>query len=175
MALEGKRLLFVKEYPKDFNAKQAAIRAGYSKKSAESQGSRLLRDAEVSAEIKKAQEKRGAKIDVTVEDIARELKRIAFADLRRVGKWSGSTFDLKESEKLTDDEAAAISEISVDVGRYGTKIRVKLHDKKAALHLLGQHIGMFEGDGGDDNKEPTEVVYRVTGRGERISRKTSDD
>ena len=46
--------MFVIEYLKDWNATQAAIRAGYSQKTAYSQGQRLLKDVEISKEIEKA-------------------------------------------------------------------------------------------------------------------------
>ena len=55
MPLNAKRAAFVREYLKDLNATQAAIRAGYSKKTAKQQGSRLLSDADVSEAVRKGQ------------------------------------------------------------------------------------------------------------------------
>ncbi|MCK8373936.1 terminase small subunit, partial [Erwinia amylovora] len=51
---------FATKYTKDFNATQAAIRAGYSKKTAHSQGSRLLKRVEVQDLLRKATERRVA-------------------------------------------------------------------------------------------------------------------
>ena len=45
--MTGKQLKFISEYTKDFNATQAAIRAGYSQKTAYSQGQRLLKNVEI--------------------------------------------------------------------------------------------------------------------------------
>jgi len=55
--LNEKQYRFVQEYIVDYNATQAAIRAGYSPKTAYSNGQRLLKHAEVQAAIKKIQDK----------------------------------------------------------------------------------------------------------------------
>ena len=52
--LTGKRARFAEEYSVDLNATQAAIRAGYSEKTAASQGERLLRNVEIAAAIAEA-------------------------------------------------------------------------------------------------------------------------
>lgn len=57
--------LFVREYLVDLNGKQAAIRAGYSAKTAEVQASRLLSNAKVQEVIKEAMDKRAKRIEVT--------------------------------------------------------------------------------------------------------------
>lgn len=64
-----KQKRFITEYPKDMNATQAAIRAGYSPKTAYSQGQRLLKKAE----IKKA-----------IEDLVRSIRRDNIADIEEV-------------------------------------------------------------------------------------------
>jgi phage terminase small subunit len=56
--LTPKQARFVEEYLVDLNAKQAAIRAGYSPKTAEVQGCRLLRNVQVAAAIQRAQAER---------------------------------------------------------------------------------------------------------------------
>lgn len=65
--LTPKQELFVKEYLIDLNATQAALRAGYSVKSAERIGLELLRKTQVAAAIAKQKEKRAAKIELTAE------------------------------------------------------------------------------------------------------------
>lgn len=73
MALKPKHAAFVREYLIDFNATQAAIRAGYSKKTAASQSWDLLRKPEIQAAIQKV----GAKAEITAEEVLRGLKREA--------------------------------------------------------------------------------------------------
>jgi len=72
-----KQTLFVKEYLVDLNATQAAIRAGYSAKTAEQQGSRLLRNAQVAAAVESGQAERAERVEVKADDVLRDIKRIA--------------------------------------------------------------------------------------------------
>jgi hypothetical protein len=74
---DHKRRRFVEEYVTGLNATQAATRAGYSKKTAYAQGSRLLKDAEVRAAIEVKLAEKTEKADVTVERIISGVLRIA--------------------------------------------------------------------------------------------------
>lgn len=81
MALKSaKQKLFVKEYLVDLNATQAAIRAGYSAKTANEQGARLLANVSVQAAIQEAQDKRAAKVDITAEMVLQRWWDIATAN-----------------------------------------------------------------------------------------------
>lgn len=80
MALTAKQQHFVKEYLIDLNAKQAAIRAGYSPKTAEQQASRLLSNVKVQAAIQEAMDKRAAKVEVTADMVLRRWWDLATAD-----------------------------------------------------------------------------------------------
>lgn len=71
--LTPKQLRFVEEYMIDLNAKQACIRAGYSPRSAEFQGSKLLADSKVSQVIKKRQEEFSKKKEITLEGLIDDL------------------------------------------------------------------------------------------------------
>lgn len=76
--LTDKQERFSKEYLKDLNMTKAAVRAGYSKKTADRMGSRLLKNVEVKKrvnELKKGIEK---KLDITIERVLRELEQIGF-------------------------------------------------------------------------------------------------
>jgi phage terminase small subunit len=76
MKLNPKQQLFVEEYLIDFNATQAAIRAGYSENTAYSQGPRLLDNVEIQRGIEKGKQKLIKKLDIKKEDIIRDLIRI---------------------------------------------------------------------------------------------------
>lgn len=76
MKLTPKQQLFVEEYLIDFNATQAAIRAGYSENTAYSQGPRLLENVEIQRGIEKGKQKLIKKLDIKKEDIIRDLIRI---------------------------------------------------------------------------------------------------
>ena len=60
-----KQAVFAMEYVVDWNSTQAAIRAGYSQRTAYAQGSRLLKDVEVQTEIARHKERQAERADVT--------------------------------------------------------------------------------------------------------------
>lgn len=135
--MSPKQALFVKEYLIDLNAKQAAIRAGYSERSAESQASRLLRNAKVKAAIEKATGKVAAKLDITHEQICEELARIAFSDIGHFVRFSKKGVEIKDSSKL---DTRCIAEVSETVTENGGTKRLKLHSKIEALTELDDRL-----------------------------------
>ena len=160
--MSPKRKLFVEEYLVDLNATQAAIRAGYSAKTAEQQGHQLLKDTSVAATIAEAQAKRSERTEITQDMVLRELAKIGFSDMRRLLRWTGNLpkmdidaaedtgeveisvanfIQLFDSDDLDDETAGAIAEISQT--KEGV-LKVKLHDKQAALVNIGKHLGMFK-------------------------------
>lgn len=82
--LTAKQALFVREYLIDLNATQAAIRAGYSKKTATVQGARLLTNANVKAAVAEASEKRADKLDLNAERVLQAIAEVAFGDIRKM-------------------------------------------------------------------------------------------
>ncbi|WP_145191595.1 terminase small subunit [Pseudomonas sp. URMO17WK12:I11] len=87
MALTAKQQRFVDEYLIDLNATQAAIRAGYSKKTASSQGERLLRNVEVRKYLASQREELQGRVKITQDKVLRELAKIGFSDIRKVVRW----------------------------------------------------------------------------------------
>jgi phage terminase small subunit len=80
---------FVTEYLIDLNATRAATRAGYSAKTAGSQGERLLKNAEICAAVKAAQSKVAANNGMTVDAHLLALKEIRDAAIVE-GKYSAA-------------------------------------------------------------------------------------
>ena len=78
--LTPKQARFVREYLTDFNATQAVIRAGYSPNGASVQGSRLLANATVMAEVERLAKCKDDKLGLSNERILAKLAEIAFAD-----------------------------------------------------------------------------------------------
>jgi len=77
MSLTPRQQRFVEEYLVDLNGTQAAIRAGYSAKTAKQQASRLLTNVDVQTAIKDRQEVRSERLDITVDSITKQLLSIA--------------------------------------------------------------------------------------------------
>ena len=151
MKLTEKQKAFVKEYLVDLNATQAAIRAGYSEKTARQAGHRMLTNVDIQQAIQAAQKKREQKLEITQESVVQELAKIGFAnmaDYMKVGPWGDPTLNFSD---LTRDQAAALSEVTVEDftdgrgedAREVRRVKFKLADKRAALVDIGRHLGMF--------------------------------
>ena len=158
-----KQSRFVDEYLVDLNGARAARRAGYSERSAASQAYELLRNKTVAAAIVKAQAERAARTGITSDRVVIELAKVAFGDPRRLLSWGPGGVVLRESDELTEAEAALVSEVAETRTSTGGTRRVKLHCKLTALTALGRHLGLFASggpkaggqipDGGGDNDD----------------------
>lgn len=142
-----KHALFVAEYLKDLNATQAAIRSGYSKKTARQQASDLLTNPAIETAIQAGLAKRLQKAELTADRVLEEMRRLAFADIRRLFDEHG---DLKPLHTLSAEDAAAIASIEVvkknlAAGDNHVDIihKVKAWDKTKALDMLGKHFNLL--------------------------------
>lgn len=141
MALTPKQERFVAEYLIDLNATQAAIRAGYSEKTAYSIGEENLRKPEIAEKIKKFRDAQIERTSITADRVVMELARIAFADGTAFAKITPrGAVKLTPTKDLSPDQRAAFA--GVKKGKFGTEI--KLCDKVKALELLGKHLGVFD-------------------------------
>ncbi len=161
------------------NASRAYIAAGYAPKAAYSGASELLRKPRIqdaiAAYLRKA--------DLTVDRVLEELRRVAFSDMGDVATWGPEGVVLKASAELPDDVAPAVADviehrttrtttrITPAVGEPGEPsyqppgevrtvteerhLRVKLHDKIAALGHLSKYLGLLK----DRNDEPARPLF----------------
>ncbi|MFD2248925.1 phage terminase small subunit [Pseudochelatococcus lubricantis] len=171
MALTPRQGRFVDEYMKSLNATQAAIRAGYSAKTADVQGPQLLRKTSVANELAKRQGRLAAKTEITKDRIVAELAKLAFYDVRKAVKWGPGEYEkalddgtvarssgvlLIDSDDLDAETAAAISE----VGNTRDGVKIKFHDKRGALVDLAKMLGMYDG-GKDDDDDPPPLHIKI--------------
>lgn len=151
MALTDKQQRFVSEYLVDLNATQAAIRAGYSEKTARQAGAENLSKPDIAAAVAEAQAKRAGRTEITADRVLQELAKIGFAnmaDYMRAGPDGDPYLDFSE---LTRDQAAALIEVTVEDFKDGRgedardvrRVKFKLADKRGALVDIGKHLGMF--------------------------------
>ena len=155
--LNEKQKRFVSEYIIDLNAKQAAIRAGYSPKGAEPQASRLLSNAKIQVEIAKAMEDRGKRTGITQDRVLAELSAIAFAKATDyVEVDDDGSVKIKPTAELTEEQKKAIA--SIKEGANG--IEIKLTDKTKALEMLSRHLGLFN-DKLNVNVEAIEIIEDI--------------
>lgn len=155
--LTAKQQRFVEEYLVDLNAAQAAIRAGYSEKTARSIAAENLTKPDIQEAIREGKKARSERTEITADRVLQELAKIGFADIRKAVRWGNTELRVVDgdedseptpyhglavidSSEIDDDTAAAIAEVSE--GRDG--IKIKMHDKKGALVDIGRHLGMFK-------------------------------
>lgn len=147
--LNAKQTAFVHEYLVDKNATQAAIRAGYSAKTAASLGERLLRNVEIRAAIDEGLQDLARRVGLTAEMVLRERKRLAFFDPRKLLDREGNPLPLQD---LDDDTAAAIAGLDVlqiMAGDHPPGIpsyvkKYKLAAKDTSLTALERYLGLNE-------------------------------
>lgn len=146
--LTEKQKRFCAEYLIDLNGTQAAIRAGYSARTANEQAARLLANVSVQGHLLGLQKKRSQRTQVTADRVIKELARIAFSDLTEVAAFTNSGMVLADSKQLPKRVTAAIESVSFTetMSEAGptTKKSVKMHSKLNALRALAEHLGMFK-------------------------------
>lgn len=164
-----KQQRFIEEYLVDLNGTQAAIRAGYSEKTACEQAVRLLANVRIQQAIQEAMHKRSERTGITADMVLRELAKIGFSNMRNYAAWGPSYVHLMNSSEISEDDCAAVQEVTQTVTESGVNIKFKLHDKKGSLELIGKHLGMFVEKklfGNDpDNPLPPAVTFYLPDNG----------
>lgn len=147
--MNQKQKAFATEYVTDYNATQAAIRAGYSERSAYSQAHELLKKPEIKEAIKELEEAASERTAITKDMVLKELARVAFVDPRKLFDEEGRPKDIRF---LDADTAAALSSVDIyeefdyngdEKELSGYTKKYKWSDKLRALEMLGKHLGMF--------------------------------
>lgn len=165
--LTPKQKRFVSEYLIDLNATQAAIRAGYSAKTAHSIGQENLTKPEIMRELEKAIQDRQQRTEITQDRVLQEYARLAFCDPRRLFNADGSP---KPIEELDDDTAAALAGLEVreefegkgqERTLAGYTKKYKLVNKLGALDSLAKHLGLF--DSKEEDPEDEAIKIEITG------------
>lgn len=143
--LTAKQQRFVDEYLVDLNATQAAIRAGYSAKTANVIGPENLSKPCIAKQIQESRNKTAAKLEVTRERVLAELAKMAFVDPRQFYDDAGG---LKRITDLDEGTAAALAGFEVDEIKLdsdgpviGMTKKVKWADKRAALESINRMMG----------------------------------
>jgi phage terminase small subunit len=140
--LTPKQARFVAEYLIDLNATQAAIRAGYSEKTARAQGSALLTNPNVASAVESRNAKRSEKLGITAERVLKEIELLAFSDVADVVDNESGTLTIKNLRDIEPGARRTIESVQESPTEFGIKRSVKLHSKVAALTLLVKHLGL---------------------------------
>lgn len=136
-----KRELFIREYLIDFNATQAAIRAGYSKKSAGATGHEILKNPEVLARVKAAQAERVQRLCINADWVVLKLVQVVDKAMQAVPveKWDAHIKEMVETGEYVFDSKGANN----------------------ALQMLGKHVGMFDRQEAESSAAPMDGFVRA--------------
>jgi phage terminase small subunit len=138
--LTDKQKRFVEEYLKDLNGTQAAIRAGFSKKSADKIAYQLLEKTRVKEEIARGQAKISKKNELTHEWVIEQLKKVYTRCM--------------QEEAVNDRD-----------GNFTGVFEFEASGANRSLELIGKHLGTFAERiklGGDPQGTPLETATKVT-------------
>jgi phage terminase small subunit len=149
--VERRYELFCRAYLIDLNASNAAIKAGYSKKTAGSKGAQLLKKVMISARIKQLLDVKAEKFDITADNVLAHIANLAKAnmlDFVVIGEDGQPDTDFS---KLTRDQGYAIQEICVDTTggtgdgerRQVLRTRFKLAGKEKPLEMLAKYLKLL--------------------------------
>ena len=133
---------------------------------------------------------RGRKLEITAEQVLREIALMGFANVMDYFTPQADGTAYVDSSGLTRDQAAAITELTVEAFTSGRgtaarevkRVKLKLADKSRNLELIGKHLGLFArkpGDNGEEGKSggirlsDTELAQRILGVLARAGKKRS--
>jgi phage terminase small subunit len=156
MKLRPKHRLFVHEYLVDMNGARAAIRAGYSKRTAKEQAAQLLTKLNIKRAIRAAMRKREKRLEITADKWLRELAIIGFSDLKDYLDINEDTGAIRSKgfNEMPEGASRALESIKEDRmiredakgndSIINEKVTFKLHDKLGALEKIGKHLGFLK-------------------------------
>ena len=149
MGLTDKQRKFCDEYLIDLNATQAAIRAGYTEKYANTNASKLLQNTTISQYIGERQKELSRKTEITQERVIRELALIAFSNATDYARVVEKKMKIEVDGVLVDvldEDGNPIMYRTVEpvlTEELTDGLEVRPCSKEKALELLGRHLGMF--------------------------------
>ena len=167
MALTPKQERFCEEYVVDLNATQAAIRAGYSKKTANRIGSENLSKLDIQERVHALKDRRSQKLEISANTVLTELLRIATCDIAAAFDADGN---LKPIHEIPEDVRKVIGSVETleefagrgeGRQRIGFTKKLKLWDKNKALDMLARHLGLFEKDNKQQGLTLTDIMAQV--------------
>ncbi len=150
--LSPKQLCFCNEYLVDFNATQAAIRAGYSRKTARSQGQRLLTNVDIQKKIQELIQQQTVRTQIDADKVIKEAGRVALADIVGAFNKDGTIKDIHDIPKDLRRAISGIevSEIFEGEGKKrkltGYIKKIKFWSKDKQIEVLMRHLGLFRED-----------------------------
>jgi phage terminase small subunit len=153
LKLTPKQKLFCKYYLISLNATDAAIKAGYSKKTANRIGTENLSKPVIREYLESQMKSKEQELDISVDRILKELASIAFLDISEFYNEDGTLKNIKEINETarraiqsvtTREEQGATVEDGEIKPQFFNVNNIKANDKLNALELLGKYHSIFK-------------------------------
>ena len=143
--LSSKQKQFATEYMVDSNCTKAAIRAGYSKKTAHSQGSRLLKKVEIRALVDKHLEDSLTRAEITADQVNEVLAGMIMTDATELfEEGPDGTMIPRRHEELSPRQRSSIKEVTLMTGADGSGFqKITQHDRLRAIDLFYKRTGEY--------------------------------
>lgn len=148
MALTDKQEMFCREYLVDLNATQAAIRAGYSDKTARSQANRMLTNVDIEKRIQELMNARSERLEITADYVLNRLVEIDQMDVLDILHDDGGIKPIHEWPKVWRTSLSGMDLAEMFESKDGERVlvgimkKIKWPDKVKNLELLGKHISV---------------------------------
>jgi phage terminase small subunit len=171
-SLRPKQVAFVQEYVCDFNASQAAIRAGYSPKTAGAIGHENLNKPQIRRALEEIRHSVAERAAVQAADVLRLANAMAMANVRNYFNQNGEPLAPHE---LSEEAAAAVQGVDVVPTKFDSDgkptawaYRYRLCDKSAAIDKLFRHFGLYEKESGRGTDPVKQLIESIHERGSRL-------
>lgn len=138
---DERQIKFVEEYIKSLNATDAAIKAGYSEKTARSQGSRLLTNVDIQEAIQKAKIERQERANIDADYVLKRLVEIDQMDVLDIMNDQMKIKPVNEWPKVWRQYVVNLENLELSDGE-GCYKKIKWPDKVKNLELLGKHVSV---------------------------------
>ena len=162
---------FARAYIESLNATDAALKAGYSPKTAYSQGQRLLKNVEVQNLLQKLRKEAQKRAEVSLDDVLNEYKRIAFTGMSRFIKINDDGEPVVDLSDCTPEDLDLLTETQLEAftenegARQVRRIKIKTMDRLKALETLGKHLGLGEKTKEEAQDRLTLALIEISKRG----------
>jgi phage terminase small subunit len=150
---------FIEQFLLCGNAAEAARAAGYSKKTANREGSRLLSNVDIQAALKSGYARRRSEFEISEKRILQELAGIAFFNIRDLFENDpDGNLRIKKLDDIPVEVTAALESVSIDKSGI---VKFKASPKVSAAQALGQFIGMSDGRPPDSSANRKAALDRL--------------
>lgn len=150
--LNDKQEKFCLEYIKDMNATQAAIRAGYSEKTARTQASQLLTKLNIQERVAELKKNYVKEAEFEIKDWVKEHLKIIHSNPTQALESAGIGFTFKDIDDIPNEFKDVIKKISF---KKGQGMEIELYNKQTSLDALGKWLGSYEKDNTQQQKDFT--------------------